>query len=285
MSPRDIRAPDAVRPGFTVRCVVLDLDGTCLDAMQRLHPRVRDAVRSAARRLPVIVATGRMYLSALPWARELHIDLPLVCYQGAVVRDIPRATEGLGELLFEAPLAPEPSLRALRVARRHRWHYQAYQDEKLLCEEDRPEAHLYARIAQIPITFVDDLEPLLRRGTTKAVCVIEDAGEVRRCIETMSRELGASARVTRSMPQFVEIINPAVSKAAAVELTLGRAGLTLAEAVAVGDAPNDLEMLAAAGFAVAVATAAPEVLAVAGATCAPPDRAGVADVLEALALC
>jgi phosphoserine phosphatase len=55
-------------------------------------------------------------------------------------------------------------------------------------------------------------------------------------------------------------------------------------AVAIGDAPNDIELLAASGFGVAVATARPEVLAVADATCAPPEDAGVADVLVAFGL-
>ena len=60
--------------------------------------------------------------------------------------------------------------------------------------------------------------------------------------------------------------------------------VTLAEAVAVGDAPNDIELLAGAGYAVAVASSRPEVLAVADAVCAAPEDGGVADVLEALGL-
>jgi hydroxymethylpyrimidine pyrophosphatase-like HAD family hydrolase len=54
--------------------------------------------------------------------------------------------------------------------------------------------------------------------------------------------------------------------------------------VAIGDAPNDVEMLDAAGFAVSVATSRPEVLAAADATCVPPQDGGVADVIEALGL-
>jgi len=284
VSLRDIAEPGA-GPVGSVRAVVLDLDGTCLDASQQLHPRIRDSVRRAGQSVPVIVATGRMYRSALPWARELGIRQPLVCYQGAVVREMPGEAQEMGDVVFAAPLAPAPALRALHIAREHNWQFQAYQDEQLLCDEDRPEARLYERIAQIPITFVDDLEPLLHRGTTKAVCVIEDADEVRLCLQTMSRELATTARVTRSLPEFVEIVDPQVSKARAVDVTLERLSVSLAEAVAVGDAPNDVEMLAAAGFAVAVSTAPQEVLAVADATCSPPERAGVADVLAALALC
>jgi Cof subfamily protein (haloacid dehalogenase superfamily) len=276
--------PVALPAGFVPRAVVIDLDGTTIDYRQRLHPRVRGAVRVVATRMPVVIATGRMYRSTLPWAQELGVTEPLVCYQGAMVRAMPAADGAPGERIFEQPLRAMPALRALHIAREQDWHYQAYQDEELLCERDRPEANLYAHISGIPFRIVPNLEPLLARGTTKAACVIEDPVEVDRATALMARELAGSARITRSNPEFVEILDPAVSKAAACEIVCARLGVTLADAIAFGDAPNDIELLTAAGFGVAVSSSRPEVLAVADATCAPPEDAGVADMLEALGL-
>jgi Cof subfamily protein (haloacid dehalogenase superfamily) len=276
--------PVALPAGFVPRALVIDLDGTTIDYRQQLHPRIRDAVRVAAGRMPVVVATGRMYRSTVPWAQELGVDVPLVCYQGAMVRAMPVAGGAPGELIFEQPLRPVPALRALHIAREQDWHYQAYQDDELLCERDRPEANLYAHISGIPFRVVPNLEPLLARGTTKAACVIEDPIEVDRATMLMVRELAGTARITRSNPEFVEILDPAVSKAAACEIVCARLGFTLADAIAFGDAPNDIELLVAAGFSVAVSSSRPEVLAVADATCARPEDAGVADILEALGL-
>jgi len=282
-APADIRTASAL-PGFVPRALVIDLDGTTIDYRQELLPRVRDAVRAAARRVPVIVATGRMYRSALPWALELGVDQPLVCYQGAMVRGIPGDRGTAGEHIYERDLGPEPAVRALRLARREGWHYQAYQDDELLCDQDRPEAHLYSAISGVRFRLVDDLEPLLARGTTKAACVIDDLVEVDRASALMTRELAGLARVTRSNPEFVEILDSDVSKGAACEIVCARIGCTLADAVAVGDAPNDVELLDAAGFAVAIATSRPEVIAAADATCARPEDGGVADVIAALGL-
>jgi Cof subfamily protein (haloacid dehalogenase superfamily) len=269
-----------------VAAAVIDLDGTCLDQEhQRLHPRVRDAVRAAARRVPVIIATGRMYASALPWARAMHVSQPLVCYEGAVVRAMPEEGEKLGALLFDEALGPEPARRALRVARREDWHYEVFINEQLLCERDRPEVHRYSRIARVPFTVVPDLQPLLDRGTPKVVCVVFDLPEAQRCQDVLAAELAGTARVTTSRPEFIEIVSPQVSKARACEVVCERLGITLADSVAIGDGPNDVELLDAAGYAVAVATALPEVIAHADATCAPPEEAGVADVLESLSLC
>jgi Cof subfamily protein (haloacid dehalogenase superfamily) len=283
---------DATPPAQRPRLVILDLDGTCLDAEdQSLPPRIRDAVRATVRGgTPVIIASGRMYRSALPHARELQVIEPLVCYQGAVVRAMPEEGDPfvdgvpLGRLIFEDPLAPDVALRGLDVARRGGWHRQAYRDERLVCEEDRPEGHEYSRIAQVPITYVDDLATVVAHGTTKLVCVVEDSVEVERCEVAMRTALGDAARVTRSLPPFVEVTNPVASKGKALARLAERLGVRLADAVAVGDAPNDADMLAAAGYAVAVTGAPASLLERADAVCAPPKSAGVADVLERLGL-
>lgn len=279
-------------PAHRPRLVLLDLDGTCLDLRdQSLHPRTRDAVGAAVRGgAIVVIASGRMYRSALPWARELQLTAPLVCYQGAVVRAMPREGDPLvdgvplGELLFEDAVHPDVALHALQVARDGGWHRQAYQDEQLLCEQDRPEAHLYARIAGVPITFVDDLAPRLRRGTTKFVCVVDDPHGVETCERAMHGALDGVARVKRSLPPFVEITDPQAGKGNALRRLCERLGVDLRDSVAVGDAPNDADMLAVAGYAVAVEGAPDELLRVADAVCGPPADAGVAQVLERLGL-
>jgi len=269
--------------------VALDLDGTCLDERLQLHPRTLEAVRDlAAGDVRVVLATGRMYRSALPWARRLGVHEPLICYQGAVTRALPVAGSPLldgvpiGDLLAEDPVDAGVARELIVCARAEGWHRQAYREERLLCEQDRPEAHLYARIAQVPITFVPDLLSEVTGGSTKLICVIDDPAEASRAEAVIGALLGDRARVTRSLPPFVEVTNPRASKGQALTRLCRRLGVGMDEVVAVGDAPNDTDMLAAAGFAVAVATALADVLAAADVVCAPPERAGVAEVLAAL---
>ncbi len=287
VSPPRITDADAPRPPRPPRLVALDLDGTCLDTGQRLAPRTAETVRAAvAAGTTVVIATGRMYRSALPWAREMGVTAPLLCYQGALVREQPRpGGDGApGPVLFEDPVAPAAAERALVIAREGNWHYQAYQDDLLLCEEDRPEAHLYARIAQVEIHYVDDLAPIVRRGSTKIVCVVDDRDGAARCEAAMRAGLDGEALVTRSLPQFVEITNPVASKGRALRRLCEHLGVSLEDIVAVGDAPNDSDMLKVAGYAVAVEGAPERLLAHADAVCATAANAGVADVLIALGL-
>ena len=53
-----------------------------------LRPRTRAAIAAAREAgVPVIIATGRMFRSARPYALAAGITEPVVCYQGAVVAD------------------------------------------------------------------------------------------------------------------------------------------------------------------------------------------------------
>lgn len=285
MTPPDVRAADAPRPDFQPRALVLDLDGTSISEGKYIHPRTETAVRAAAERLPVFVATGRQYVSALPWAQRMGVSQPLVCFEGAVIRTVPDGSGPLGTLLFERPLGAEPGLRALHIARAHHWFMHAYDVEQLVSERDAPELHFYTDIAGVSYELVADLEPILRAGSAKAVCVIPDLDEAERCLQTMRRELGDQAHVTQSLRQYVEIVDPGVSKSAACEIVCERLGIRLRDVVAVGDAPNDVDLLDAAGFAaVADSGRYPEVVAHADVTCSPPTEGGVADVLESLGL-
>jgi HAD superfamily hydrolase (TIGR01484 family) len=245
-------------------------------------------VREAGERVPVVIATGRMYRSALPWARRLGVRAPLVCYQGALIQAMPDPDPGEG-LAYGRVVATEildaaTAQLAIAVAREHGWHRQAYVDDNLLCEEDRPEARLYAHVGVVPIEFVDDLALAVAGGTVKVVVVILDKDEAVRCRVAMTAALGARAHVTPSYPQFIEVASPRAGKGPAVRRLAEELGVDLSRAVAIGDAPNDVDMLETVGFGVVVEGALPEVLGHAACTCPVPAEAGVADVLTALGL-
>src|SRR6202035_5751672 len=106
---------------------------------------------------------------------------------------------------------------------------QAYVDDQLFCEQDRPEAHLYARVARVPINFVDDLATLVTNGCAKVVCVSEDPEVINACERALVAGLGDGARVTRSVAAFVEVVSPRVNKAVAVEVLCARLGAALRE--------------------------------------------------------
>jgi hydroxymethylpyrimidine pyrophosphatase-like HAD family hydrolase len=95
------------------------------------------------------------------------------------------------------------------------------------------------------------------------------------------RELvGDRCEVTRSLVGFCEITARDVNKGHALRWLCRHLGFHPSEVVALGDAPNDGPLLAAAGTKVAVETAVPEVLAMADWVVPGPGGGGLAELVR-----
>src|SRR5438034_1288902 len=91
---RGMRAAPVSIPA-SVRAVAMDLDRTILaDNLEFSPATVRAVGRVNDAGIAAIVATGRMFASARPYALELGVTAPVICYQGALVAD-PRTGEWL----------------------------------------------------------------------------------------------------------------------------------------------------------------------------------------------
>jgi hydroxymethylpyrimidine pyrophosphatase-like HAD family hydrolase len=87
--------------------------------------------------------------------------------------------------------------------------------------------------------------------------------------------------ISKSLPYFLELASPDVTKAAGLEFLSRHLGLSRERTVAFGDGENDVELVEWAGYGIAVANAHDRVKAVADFVCPPVDEEGVAQVLEA----
>ena len=88
--------------------------------------------------------------------------------------------------------------------------------------------------------------------------------------------------IAKSLPEFLEVARPGVSKGAALRFVCDRLELDPAHTIAFGDGANDLELLEAAGLGVAVADADPALLRIADWTVPSVSEDGVAGFLSLL---
>lgn len=260
-----------------VRAVAMDLDRTILGESLELRPRLIDAVRALpSAGITPIVATGRMFRSSRPFALQMDVTAPVICYQGALIAD-PVTGEWLRHEPMPVPLAKEVIL----ACQARQQHCNVYIDDELYVSELNLYALEYARHAKLEAHAVGDLIAWLHRPTTKIVVVGEpEALDVMQ--DELREQFAGRLFIAKSLPFFLECAQPGVSKGSALHWVCERLSIDPATVVGFGDGANDVELLEEAGYGVAIESADAALLPHARATVPPPEQDGVAAFLEAL---
>ncbi|MCL4498712.1 MAG: Cof-type HAD-IIB family hydrolase [Chloroflexi bacterium] len=230
------------------KLVAMDLDGTLLNEDHTIDPGALDAIRRAAERgVTFTIATGRMHGSAERFAAPLGIEVPLISYNGSVVRS---ALSGREHRHLRVPRAAAAT--ALSLIKADKALRYAFMDDRVLTDTPHEWTDQYAKILGIEMALVDDIADALEDDPTMLVFMCEEA-DTSRLTGYLSCELDSAVRLTNSNPWFVDVLNADASKAMALRFLAESLGVRMRETVAIGDSWNDLEMIEAAGLGVAVA--------------------------------
>lgn len=261
-----------------IRMIVTDLDGTLLRPDKTISPRTARALEAACEAgLFVLAATGRSIVDVgmLP---PVIADL-VVCSNGAVTYDA-----ASDRVLAERTIAPEVLERFIaaldelapgtRYAALVNGGYDllpgpGYVDLMQPGDHGRDRATL----TEVPLTEVTGqpaVKLVARQGTV----------HVDRLYELAQQVAHVGVLPTTSGVPFVEMSAAGVSKATTLAGLAADRGIDAGEVAVFGDSANDVEMLAWAGYAVAMGNAVPAAMAVADEVAPTNVEDGVAVVLE-----
>ncbi len=260
------------------KLLAMDLDDTMLNSRLMIPDCSRLAVEQARQAgVRVTLATGRMFCSALPFARELGVEEYLMTYQGGLVKHAVT-----GDVLLHRPVHLELALEVIELVNRYGYHVNIYLDDVPYIARQTKESELYTSISRIPMEEVGDLGAFLReraQNPTKIVVVTREE-----LIDHLQDEVqslfGHLLHISKSKPHFLEFSHPLGNKGDALAAIASYYGVAREEIIAVGDSYNDLEMLDYAGLGVVVGNARPEIQARADYVCRSNDECGVAEVVE-----
>lgn len=239
----------------TIKLVGLDLDGTTLNAEHQIPAQTREAIAAAqARGVRVVFVTGRMYQSAVPYARQLNLDdLPIGTYNGAAVWDYPS-----NRLLYHAPLPLEVSKKVAAFCEARRLHLNAYVDDELYVPDMGERTRNYIAIAGVKAHAVGSLFLWLAKPSTKLL-IVDEPENLLALRPELQELVGPSLHLTSSFPHFLEITHERATKGLALKWIADSMGIPREQVMAVGDALNDLSMLQWAGTSVAMSHSPDEI--------------------------
>ncbi len=230
--------------------IALDLDGTLMNESGAFSPRVRSAIALAqARGSRVTVATGRSYLSTRPFAQDLKIAEPLICYQGGLI------VQPDGQVLRRVALQSELAAQVLELARQRNWHAVLYKDGDVYAAELLHPPEFYQTMINPGTQQVTDLFSLLDRDPDKVLLVAQDTDQTSVMYAEMLAQFSKRMQIVRSHALFVEANPPGVDKGDGLAWLSNYLGVPQAQVMAVGDQDNDAPMLAWAGLGVAMGQA------------------------------
>ncbi|MEX2415122.1 MAG: Cof-type HAD-IIB family hydrolase [Paenibacillaceae bacterium] len=232
------------------KLVAIDLDDTLLnDDMEVSEATKLTLAEAVARGVIITLATGRMYASAAKIAEQLQLNVPLITYQGALVKNSLD-----GHVLYERYVPHDITQWVYHYCAENGLHLQGYVNDQLYVKEVNEQILAYSKLSNIPYIVEPNFASILAQPQTKLL-IIDEPANLDRIGDHFRSVIGTQAHVTKSKPNFLEITHTEGTKGNALRFLAEHYGCSIAATIAIGDSWNDHDMIETAGLGVAMANA------------------------------
>lgn len=263
---------------MSIRLIAIDLDNTLLNSDKKITKENIKAIKRAMDLgIKVTISTGRMFRSALPFAQELSLKLPIVVYNGALVKEIIT-----NKLIYKCSLNKEIAIEVMKFAFDRGIYAQTYIDDTLLIRKRKSVSDYYAKIANVKYNEIGDEIFKIKKDPHEVFLLTEteDIEFNKKVIEDLKEKFGNTIHVTFSAAGFIEIMNPNINKWRAIKILAKRYGIKEDEIMCIGDGNNDYEMIEKSKYGVAMANASKEIKDVATFITESNENSGVALIIN-----
>ena len=264
---------------MTYRLLALDIDGTLLDRQSEtpLTERTKRAISSVLETgAGVTLATGRTCNSAIPFSRALGLTLPIISYQGSLT-----SNPVTNEIVRETPIPLHLAQRLIRLLEDRGLNPYVYVRDHFYVREITDAVRQSEEFLKIKAEPVSDLVHGIQESPTKIV-VVGDAELIGGVTAMVDSQFNGTIAAMHTYDYLCEIGHPDGSKGMALSHMASSLGVKREEVVAVGDSPNDIDMIQWAGLGVAMGNAPEKVKSSADLVAKPVSEQGLALLLETL---
>ena len=267
--------------GVTIPCrlAAFDLDGTLLNSHHTLSAENRDALRALTDNdVLVILVSGRMHRSMQPISDQIGLQNPIISYNGGMVRHAIT-----GEVSYHTPVPADYAMAVVDTCAEQKLHLNFCLNDELYVAERNAWSDLYEARTGVPATPVGSLRELAGQTPTKMLVIHTPEG-LPGLLSNFQNDYAGKLYVTQTQPEYIEFMNPEVTKGRALSALAEGFGIPLETVVAFGDSYNDESLLRTAGFGIAMANGVPPIRACADYVTQTNDDNGVAEAIWKLIL-
>lgn len=262
-----------------IKLLALDLDGTLLDPERKLTQTHIEAVRRARDAgIRIALASGRNVTSIEAYAKELDVEGPMVCSNGAHI------LASSNQEIAHSHIPTKTANYLVQYALDKDLHVSIYARYDVFFAHRNAWSDIYeARVRH--------LEPIMLKGrhvgsieVTKILFADEPDVLADHQAHMESHADRLDVDIVRSEPDYLEFLPCGANKALGLAQVARHFNLEPNEIAAIGDYYNDLEMLKYAGLSAAMSTAPPEVQAAANLIAPSNVEGGVAWFIDGFLL-
>lgn len=259
-----------------MKLLVTDIDGTLTAENSVPEPVIEACARLRRAGWRFMIATGRIWASARPFAEAIGSDLPAIVYDGARIMQGEAGKTAFREWRISSRIAGE----VLSLGWESSLLVQAYGDEEVTCRPSDEVTRRFFRSLGVAVK-PDLVSPRLSYNPYRII-YYGDPVEARDLGERIKNSMKGRVEATLAGEGFLDILAPRVSKGAALRAFLEDSGHKFDRIVAAGDHLNDVDLLREADLAVTFRDAPQEVMAAAHLVLPPASQMGFLELCRFL---
>jgi Cof subfamily protein (haloacid dehalogenase superfamily) len=267
-------------PLAPIRLLLIDVDGTLVGHDFEVRPRVKSALIAAHERgVQIALCTGRPQGSSMHYVVPLNLTGYHIFDSGATISD-PLS----GQVLYQSQVPNDVAMQMLHHAREHNLYVEVYTPGHYYVGYASEHSRMHAQLQRWEPEVVDLAEVIAHEPVSKLEAVALNASEVpsiQRMLDLFNGQIDYGWAIVPGMEtHFVNILATGISKGDAVGRLVEHYGISPDQAMGAGDGPNDIPLLQAVGFGVAMGNATDALKNVASWVAPSVDEDGLAVAIE-----
>lgn len=270
------------------KLIAIDMDGTLLNSQNKISCENILAIKKAADLgVKVVLTTGRIFTSALYYAKDLNINTPIIACNGAYITEQDKSI-----IYFEDSMTLDAVESVINLAEKEGLYYHFYDDSRFYARKLTKTVEKYYRWNidkkekdRLNIRIVDEPLDVVKRENVKVfkiVFVDDDLEKMKQFKEKLLNIQGIE--VSSSWWNNIEVMNKGVSKGYALNVLCEKLNIDNKNVMAIGDNENDISMLNFAGIGVAMGNGEDIIKEVADYVTDTNEENGVAKAIEKFVL-